>query len=502
MVKKERIALFFAILLTSQKNLPSYHPTHLPMPNFEDIAARKLDAIAAREESAPTAQEAPAFAEAEEDWFEGRKEIQPSERAETAEQRFAPKKAKPTKEPSVIVNREQIRAREAAKEPKVVINVEQITSREKEKAREMKARETEQVRETKVREIRQKLRGTGIEKIARRSENERSLAADIIQEMRTHIEKGEATEKTLEHYRRELKDLQNHLEDLQAQLRERGPGSGGMAAMHELNELQTANFETLNKIATALHASKLEQIPAIRELAPFTSETAIPQEEKSATLLETEIEAKYGADPEALRAGGGPFWKRQLFNFRHWLAEKTNQKSEYDLYRDAKSREYRMREAEKTEQRAEPLAEAIPAPPESVMKGVRKREQREKEITVEDARTLVPRARQLWDFANRRFFDNPSAVAAIDIAARRAYLGKGQAPATEFVLLIAKYLDARDNLNDDKLASQTLKDIRNVSSSLGAQGSPLIEQALAASKAKTTDVARGPVRRRATAAEQ
>ncbi|MCR4278474.1 MAG: hypothetical protein NUV81_01040 [bacterium] len=387
------------------------------------------------------------------------------------------------------------------KKPQMEVGPKVILSPEAAKTREQHQREKqEQERVEKVHEIQTQLRGNGVEKIARRSENERSLVNDIVQEMRTHIDRGDATESTLGHYRRELVDLQSAIEQLQSQALESDHGTKGIAASHEINEIMSANFEALTKISSALHASKLERGAAQKELSPFTTVANIPEGEKSAKMVEESIEEKYGADPEALRAGGGSFLKRTLFNFRHWLAQKTNQKSEYDHYRDAKTREYAQKNVPPAPTTSpEPEEEdLIPKPLESLVQELETSERLTKKISIEDARQLVPRASQLWDFVNRRINEKPTALTAIDSAISTYNLESDQAPATAFVLLVGKFLDLRDNEKDIEGSRRILKDIQRISSTLGIQGSALLEQAISQSRSRITDATSGARRRGAT----
>ena len=463
------------------------------MPQFKEagVAHETQPAVDAPRTHSSRRKIPPPLSKKETDWFqeEGGKpknlrETPESERVETSEQTMRLQKPQMMDEAKVIVSPEAAKTRE-------------------QHAREKQERE----REEKVAEIKSQLHGNGIEKIARRSENERSLVRDIVQEMRTHIDRGDATEATLGHYRHELLDLQSAIEQLQAQARESGHGAKGISATHELNEVVSANFEALTKISTALHASKLERTAAQKELAPYTQAIDIPEDEKSAKVIEESIEAKYGADPESLRAGGGSFLKRNLFNFKHWLAQKTNQPSEYDIYRNAKTREYsKKNESPAPTNIPEPEVEdhipkgeeQIPKPLEAFTKDMETSEHLTKEISIEDARTLVPRAYQLWEFMNRRMTEKSTALLNLDSIAKKYNIMTGQAPATIFVLLVGKYLDLRENVKDKDSATTVLQDINKISAELGVQGSALLQRSLGESGSQIKDTTSGARRRNTT----
>ena len=382
--------------------------------------------------------------------------------------------------------------KEIADAPKVVIDLEGAEKRQD-------VREKERERETKVEEIREKLQTPAAEKLARRSLNERSLADDIIEEMRVHLHKGDATESSMRHYHDELVELRNRIEGLQADAHSLDAVSFDITNKQQVSEIFRQNYETLKHIETALHASTMESDEARQTLGAPQKKIIVPEGVKSSSRIEDEIEAKYGADPESLRIGGGPFWKRTAFNFRHWLAEKTNQKSEYDLFREAQERERRAQpEPTLTIPESEKEYEGLPAPPEEILRAARK----ERLMTIDRARVIIPHAEELFVTVKTAFGNNPSAVAEIHPVAQRENILSGQGPDTDFVLLIGKYLDMRDDILDKERAEALYEDIVRIARKLKIKTNPLLQQALSLGKLRVKDVTSGVKRRTAIARSQ
>ncbi len=360
---------------------------------------------------------------------------------------------------------------ERAAEPKVIIQEKQ-----------------ENLDDAKRQEIMDRISGTSLKKLQDRSNTERQLTNDIVHRMNVDLARGAADENRMQHYRNELADLRDRIEELQEQARNTDP-----RWKNETNLVLSENHESLRKISTALKATMMETEDAARAIAPITPAVEIQQEAQPSKDLEKEITQKYGADPETLRAGGGPFLKRTLFNFRHWLAGKTNQESEYDTYRAAKNRE------ESRRQKEAPTKQDVPPPPKWLNESAHAVEQ---PMTIDRAKSLVRHSDTLWEESKNRFDKNVQAVGAMMQMASKYGIRSGQGAATDFILLIGKYIDVRDNLLDKERADALHDDVIKVARALRMKTNSLLQQSLSQGTSRMQRPARSIGRRQNIRAAQ
>ncbi|MBI4138740.1 hypothetical protein HY479_01155 [Candidatus Uhrbacteria bacterium] len=269
----------------------------------------------------------------------------PSERAEYVAPRELPKRAKPKEVP----------------EAKVVLS-EEVEREQKES-------------EQRAEELRERMHPSA-EKLRRRSENERELAKNILEEFRetlgTKTRRGERTitDQEMDRYGRELEEIRERLEGLQADARR-------VPAGEKIGDIMNENFLALEEIEAGIRASKMEPRIAESELRFGAKVSGVELAEEAGgragqqemSQIINRIKQQYGAHPEALMGGNVPgvkgLFSSLSFRFKNALAHLTNQKSEYDLYRDAMSRSKRgeaaaIERVPHERRRRAPKAEAVP----------------------------------------------------------------------------------------------------------------------------------------------
>ena len=102
------------------------------------------------------------------------------------------------------------------------------------------------------------------------------------------------------------------------------------------------------------------------------------------------------------------------------------------------------------------ITEEVPPPPASLMESYKKSEaeQQESMMTIDKAKGMVKNADRLWDLVNTRL--DKDALAASSLSAETSmFEGDGNA-ATNFVFLVARYMEAHEK--QDQAAEKSYHD--------------------------------------------
>ena len=179
-------------------------------------------------------------------------------------------------------------------------------------------------------------------KLAQRSETERSLARDIVNEFRGRLESVELSEAEMDHYGRELMEVRDRIEALQADAKQ-------IPKEEKISDIVNENYRALEDIEATIRATKMvDPKNALAELKYGTGPAKYEQahvvnvgkmKEIDLEVIAENIKLRYGAHPEDLKSGNVPglkgFFSSAMFRMRDRFAHLAGQSSEYDEYRQA-----------------------------------------------------------------------------------------------------------------------------------------------------------------------
>ena len=362
----------------------------------------------------------------------------------------------------------------------------ELSSRVLEQQREAK-RERQESR-LRADQIREQMRPPA-EKFQKRSILERDLAGSILEEFKDELNSGKISDERMDYYGHELGSIRNRIENLQAEAR-------SLPEDEDVQDILDANLKTLNEVEAGIRASKMEARNAKYELrygagvhaTEVEKEKKVAPASKQAKAIVQQIEERYGAHPEALMNGTVPGFKGFMsglkFRLLNSLSHIAGQTTEYDRYREAISKiehglaakderapHERRRRAPKKEVAKEipeeimelspedadvEITEEVPPPPASLMESYKKSEaeQQESMMTIDKAKGMVKNADRLWDLVNTRL--DKDALAASSLSAETSmFEGDGNA-ATNFVFLVARYMEAHEK--QDQAAEKSYHD--------------------------------------------